>query len=78
MRPEDYWIADHGELVAFARVLESACAFVHRGDVIDYFAEPHKWSPEHERWIAMGRPESVDDIEELRREPATDSESEQR
>ena len=45
------------EVLAFARELDAAGAFSDTGDVIYYFANPHKYEREHARWVALDRPE---------------------
>lgn len=57
------WIEDHGEVVAFAGALRDAGYF--EGDdavanVIAYFEKPWKWTDEHDRWAAAGRPDEFD------------------
>lgn len=40
----------------FGRVLHCAGMLSNIGDVFYYLEKPWKWSPEHTRWLALGRP----------------------
>ncbi len=55
------WFTDYEELLSFARVLEECGAFVEDTKMLlTYFEKPWKWTPEHEKWIALGRPIASD------------------
>lgn len=51
------WCDDADEVLWFARELDKAGAFSETSDVVEYFAAPHDWSPEHARWVALDRPD---------------------
>jgi len=46
------WYEDHDELVATARWLERRCELDTVDDVIDFFAEPWKWTLEHDQMVS--------------------------
>lgn len=68
----DHWYTDHATLMSFVRVLARAEAF--RGDsrredtrnILYFFEKPWKWTPEYEAWVRLGRPNDVDDVDDLR------------
>lgn len=51
---EIYWHNDPDEVHAYASFLFLGSTSVK--DVLDYFEKPWKWDPEHEEWVAGGRP----------------------
>ena len=53
------WCEDHGELVAFARALAESGELDGARGAISYFEKPWKWTDEHARWVAAGRPDAV-------------------
>jgi len=50
------WFADYSELLSFASILVAADILTDVGDVLHYFEKPWSRDPEHEAWIASGRP----------------------
>ena len=68
MSSETHWYEAHSELLRFAIILRDAGAFDGE-DPIDrvlyYFEKPWKWSGEHDRWIALGRPIGLSDMSAL-------------
>lgn len=48
-----HWYADADEVLRFAKVLHEAGLL---NEAIEYFERPDRWTPEHERWVAAGRP----------------------
>jgi hypothetical protein len=50
------WTADKGEVLHFARGLTDAGALPTRARCMHYFEKPQKWTAEHTRWVAAGRP----------------------
>jgi hypothetical protein len=51
------WTTNYGEIVAFGRVLAEVGEFITLDDLLYYFEKPHKWSNDHESWVAAGRPQ---------------------
>lgn len=68
MSTETKWYETHDELIAFARVLDDLDVFDCPDDAIDFFETPWKWDDEYERWVALGRPDDLDDIATLQGE----------
>jgi hypothetical protein len=56
------WWADDTELIAFARVLVEAGQLGDPHRVIDFFREPHRWTPAYAIWRELGRPERHGDF----------------
>ncbi len=68
------WFTDYAELLAFARILKECGAFhesTEEGEEIDallyYFEKPWKWTGEHDKWVALGRPaaEQIPNLSDL-------------
>jgi hypothetical protein len=57
MRNREEWIERPGLVLLFGRILAAYYDWETR-DVFYYFEKPWKWTPEYERWIALGCPES--------------------
>lgn len=62
---ESKWFEKHDNLTAFASVLIDLGTFERPKDVLYFFEKPWKWEPEWERWVALGKPLDLDDIEVL-------------
>ncbi len=53
------------DIITFAGVLDGCGAFNEPRDVIYFFEKPGKWRDEHARWMAMGKPLDLDDLQQL-------------
>ena len=61
------WTNDEDEVRAFARFLVESSYFHGNRDgqraLLYFLGSPWKWSSEHARWIAAGRPDEVRDVD---------------
>ena len=64
---EEEWYDDHGNVCLFAHVLVASALLEEAEDTIYYFEKPWKWTPERDRWLLAGRPETVPPDEDGRR-----------
>jgi hypothetical protein len=55
VRNREEWIERPGLVLAFGRILAAYYEW-EVSDVFYYFEKPWKWTPEHERWRALGMP----------------------
>ncbi len=51
------WYHDHAELSEVAAVLADVYAWECVEDVLRFLEKPWKWTPERNRWVALGRPD---------------------
>ena len=71
-KEQECWYEDRGELVGFGRVYNELGGFGDLDDVFYFFEKPYKWTDEHARWVALGRPlaEAIT-LEQIDNEPAS-------
>ena len=50
------WYDDLSELISFGRVMCEVDGWFDQKVAFDYVEKPYKWHPEHETWVAHGRP----------------------
>jgi hypothetical protein len=71
------WFEDSAEVIAFARILVDAEGTWSAVDVLRYLEKPWKWTVEHDRWIAMGRPFDIEEGALDEPEPASEEDEDE-